>query len=195
MIYSFLRVIAAALLNIVFRLEVYGLNEVPAEGPAIIAANHKSWIDPVAIGVVLKRRVCFMAKEELFRIPVFSALLRQLYAFPVKRSAADVKALKNALRLLRNNELLGIFVEGTRVKTGGIGEIKPGVYALARLSGAPVILCAIRGTRPIFVRCFPPIPNKIRLVFKRFEADPLSFDQEDYLRLLKHQLEGLYHDA
>lgn len=195
MIYSLLRIIAAALLYVVFRLEVDGLNEVPDEGPAIIAANHKSWIDPVAIGVALRRRVCFMAKEELFRIPVFAGLLRMLYAFPVKRGAADVGALKYAIRLLRKNELLGIFVEGTRIKTEGIGDVKPGIYLLARLSKAPVVLCAIRGSRPIFVHRFLPVPNKIKLVFRRFEADPSALDEKEYLQLLKQQLEGMYSEA
>jgi 1-acyl-sn-glycerol-3-phosphate acyltransferase len=187
--------IAILVLYSVFRLEVRGTKEIPESGPLIIAANHKSWLDPVAIGVAVSRRVHFMAKEELFHIPLFASLLRALYAFPVKREVADLRALKTAIKILRSNEVLGIFVEGTRVKAEGIGEIKPGIYALAKISGATVVLCAIKGTRQLFIRRLPPVPAKIKLVFKRFEADASVLSEKEYLAILKKTLEGMYNEA
>jgi 1-acyl-sn-glycerol-3-phosphate acyltransferase len=195
MIYYLLRLIAILVLYSVFRLEARGTKEIPESGPLIIAANHKSWLDPVAIGVAVTRRVHFMAKEELFHIPLFVSLIKALYAFPVKREVADLRALKTAIKILRSNEVLGIFVEGTRVKAEGIGEIKPGIYTLAKISGAPVVLCAIKGTRQLFIRRLPPVPAKIKLVFKRFEADASVLSEKEYLAILKKTLEGMYNEA
>lgn len=192
MIYSLVRAILKAFLTPVFRFEAKGVNEIPDKGPLVVASNHKSWLDPVAIGVVLKRPVSFMAKAELFRYPVFGWLIRNLHAFQVKRGEADLSALKNALRILKEGKVLGIFVEGTRIKSEGIGEPKKGVYAISKSSGAPVVLCAIKGTRPLFVSKFPPVPNKVKLKFELFEADARSMEEGDYLKALKERLERMY---
>lgn len=192
MIYRLLRLILKVILKPVFRISAENLNEVPEEGPVIIASNHKSWLDPVAIGIVLKRRVYFMAKAELFSIPVFNLLIKSLGAFPVQRGKADISSLRSALKVLKEGKVLGIFVEGTRVKSPGIGELKPGVYAISRLSKATVVLCAIKGTRPLLIKKFPPVFNRIKLKFLKFTLDPGKFLEEEYLAEMKKQLERMY---
>lgn len=194
MIYWLVKLILKMLLTPIFRFSFENTDSVPESGPVIIASNHKSWIDPVAIGIALKRKINFMAKAELFKYPVFGWLIHKLGAFPVKRGAGDISAVKSSLRILRENRVLGIFVEGTRVKTEGIGELKPGVYAIAKLSKSPVILCAIKGSRPLFKRKLPPIPSKIKLKFEPFEIDPLQFDQESYLVEMRKVLERMYYE-
>lgn len=194
MIYRIVRAILKAVLTPLFRFEAKGLEEVPPEGPAVIASNHKSWLDPVAIGIVLKRPVSFMAKAELFRYPIFGWLIRNLYAFPVKRGEADISALKNALRILKEGRVLGIFVEGTRIKAEGIGELRKGIYAISKSSGAPVIACAIKGTRPLFRSKFFPLPGKVKLKFELFRADARVLGEEEYLKALREKLERMYNE-
>lgn len=194
MFYWFLKYLLGILLRPVFRFDFKNNNLIPKKGPAIIASNHKSWLDPVIIGIASQRKVRFIAKAELFRIPLLNWLIISLGAFPVKRGAADISAIKMSLRILRQGDVLGIFVEGTRVKKEGIGELKPGVYAIAKISQAPVIICAVRGTRPLFKRRFLPFPNRIKLKFESFEIDPRTVAEEEYLHMMKNRLERMYNE-
>lgn len=121
-------------------------DRVPAEGPIILAPNHVSTLDPPIVACASPRTLAFMAKEELFRPPVFGPLIRSLNAFPLKRGKGDIEAVKMALRLLEARYALLIFPEGTR----GPGEVmlpfESGVYALARKTGAPVVPVGVCGT-------------------------------------------------
>lgn len=182
MIYRTVRLILKLLLTPLFRIRAEGLEAVPARGPVIIAANHKSFLDPVVLGIVLKRPVRFMAKKELFNIPLFGWLITRLGAFPVDRGKPDRASLRNSLEILENGEVLGIFVEGTRIKKPGIGEIKQGVYLISKMSRAPVVVAAIRGTRPLF-----KTPATVR--FLAFDANPARLTAEQYTAELKKILE------
>ncbi|MCX7831791.1 MAG: 1-acyl-sn-glycerol-3-phosphate acyltransferase [Actinobacteria bacterium] len=194
MLYWLLRHLLGIFLKPIFRIEFKNIDLLPEKGPAIIASNHKSWLDPVIIGIAARRKVRFIAKAELFKIPLLNSLITSLGAFPVKRGAADIGALKTSIKILKTGDVLGIFVEGTRVKQEGIGELKPGIYAIAKISQAPVIICAIRGTRPLFKRRLLPFPNKIKLKFESFEIDPRTVAEEEYLRIMKNRLERMYNE-
>jgi len=140
--------------------QVSGQENVPKRGPVVLIANHTSYLDPPALGVASPRRVYFMAKEELFRIPLFGWLLKGLGAFPVKRGTPDRRAFKRALAVLAAGNVLGIFPEGTRSKTGELGPAEEGAAVLALRSGAPVVPAGITGTRgsgPIRVAFGPPV--------------------------------------
>ncbi|HHY35251.1 MAG TPA: 1-acyl-sn-glycerol-3-phosphate acyltransferase [Firmicutes bacterium] len=145
MFYRFVRFVFSIIVKIAFRLEVSGLDKVPAQGPAILCSNHISWWDPVILGCLLKRPVRFMAKRELFSYPIFGTLLRWLGAFPVDRGKADVGAIREGLKVLEAGEVLGIFPEGTRQRDRTrLGAPHPGAALLALKTHAPIVPVAIR---------------------------------------------------
>ena len=139
MFYRLVRAIYRFYLTYLRGWVVEGRENIPARGPLILVANHTSYSDPPILGAALTRRVHFMAKEELFRYPVFGPILHRLEAFPVRREAVDRSAIRKALQILREGKVLGMFPEGTRIKTGQLGEAQPGVALLATKSGAPIL--------------------------------------------------------
>ena len=146
MLYAFLKPIAVFLMRAWFGLRVRGAEHVPASGPALIVSNHQSILDPPVIGGAARRQIYFLAKAELFRIPMFGLLIRALHARPVRREGSDPGALRTAAQLLGEGKALLVFPEGTRSLNGCLGEGKPGVGMLAVTSGAPVVPVYVSGT-------------------------------------------------
>jgi 1-acyl-sn-glycerol-3-phosphate acyltransferase len=142
----------------------------------LLVSNHVSVLDPPFVGGTAPRPVCFMAKEELFRIPLFGRLIRALNARPVRRDGSDMRALKTSLGLLREGRALLVFPEGTRgVEGGPLGPGKPGVGMLAMLSGAPVVPVFVSGSGAALPRGRAlPRPAKVRVPFGR----PLVYKDE-----------------
>jgi 1-acyl-sn-glycerol-3-phosphate acyltransferase len=128
-------------------LKVYGKERVPREGGAVLAMNHFSYADPPAFGVACPRRIVFVAKVELHGIPGFGSLMRAHGALAVRRGESDRDALRLMREAVRNNQLLGLFVEGTRQKSGVPGEAKPGAAMVAIQEGVPVVPAAIHGSQ------------------------------------------------
>lgn len=150
MFYKILKVLFQILFGILFRPVIKGKENVPMTGGMIMAANHMSNWDPPMAGTYMPRPVAYMAKEELFSPAIAGAIIRSLYAFPVKRGAADRAAIKTALGILKQGLCLGVFPEGTRSKTGKLGKAEAGVGLLAAMSKVPVVPTAIIGTNKIF---------------------------------------------
>ncbi|MFC7442149.1 lysophospholipid acyltransferase family protein [Laceyella putida] len=150
MLYTLIRGFARFLLNILYRVEVKGERHIPTQGPVVLCANHISNFDPPLVGAFITRQIHFMAKDELFRIPILARFLRELNAFPVKRGAGDSAAVKNAIRLLRDGQMLGIFPEGTRSKTGELGKAHIGAALIALKGKAPIVPVAIIGPYRLF---------------------------------------------
>ena len=131
---------------IMFRVEVIGKENVPEEGCAILCCNHYSNYDPLSAAIYLDRLPRYIGKKELFRNKILAWALRQVRVFPVDRQAAmDMKAVRTALNVLKEGEILGIFAEGRRVKEGEDVAAKAGVALFAMKGNAPVIPCAISG--------------------------------------------------
>lgn len=126
-----------------------GLENIPTQGGVIIAANHISLWDPPVLGAGLSRPINFMAKEELFAISGLRWIITTMKAFPVKRGAADRGAIRHAINLLKNGEVLGLFPEGTRSKTGQLGKPEPGIGMIALKAGVPIVPAAIIGTNQV----------------------------------------------
>ncbi|MDR3709807.1 MAG: lysophospholipid acyltransferase family protein [Capsulimonadaceae bacterium] len=127
-------------------ISAYGKENVPETGGAIIAANHASFSDPPVLATILKRPLRFFTKAELFDVPVFGAGCRLLGAFPVNRGSADRTAIRNALGVLENGELLVIFPEGNRGDGVSFGQPEKGIGLIALKAGVPIVPAYIDGT-------------------------------------------------
>lgn len=139
-----------------------GREHIPRHGGAIIASNHRSFLDPFIIGTMARRPMYYIAKEELFCNRVLSWLLAALGAFPVARGRGDAEMIDTATQLLARGELVLIFPEGTRTRPGPLGSPRRGVGRLALGSGAPVIPVAIIGTEAVR-RGWRLRPHKVRV--------------------------------
>ena len=128
-----------------WRMEVSGLENVPMTGPLVVACNHVSYVDPVALGCALPRPLWYMAKSELFAIPVLGRAIALVNAFPVDRSKGGLAAIRKSVALLKEGKAIGIFPEGTR-NLEGQAEEKSGAALLASLAGALVLPAAVIGT-------------------------------------------------
>jgi 1-acyl-sn-glycerol-3-phosphate acyltransferase len=169
--YEVMRRLAWSVLRLGFGHRTIGAEHIPLTGGLILASNHVSHLDPPAVGVGARRPLHFMAKAELFRIPLFGGLIRRLNAYPVEREGADATALRHALLLLRRGEALLVFPEGTRGTPGGpLRQGRAGAGMLAALSGVPVVPTYVEGTgralprgasrprrAPVTVRYGPPL--------------------------------------
>ena len=107
--YNFLRALVSVLIRLIFKIEITGLENIPKEGGAIICANHLSAWDPVVLQVAVKRRIYFMSKIELFSVFFVGFVLRRIKAIPVKRTGADITAIKQSLKTIKGGDILGIF--------------------------------------------------------------------------------------
>lgn len=153
MFYRILAVICRGFFSLFFRVEYKGLENVPEEGPLLVCCNHISLLDMFLIAHRIPRRVYFMAKKELFKIPVVNYIIKVLGAFPVNRGHGDLNAAKTVLKLLSEGKAVGIFPEGTRYKKSKT-RVKPksGAVLFAMESGAPVLPVGIFGDYRIFSR-------------------------------------------
>src|SRR3954452_8591265 len=163
-VYELARFVLTPLAAVWYRFKVTGAEYVPAEGPAIIAPNHKSFYDSFFVGLATKRHLHFMAKEELFK-GRSARLLSGLGAFPVRRGTADPDALETARLHLDAGRVLAMFPEGTRFRDpDSLKSPRKGVGQLAIEAQAPVIPCAIGGTDSLFAGWFPK-PVKVQVSF------------------------------
>jgi len=145
-LYEILKPLVVLLMRAWFGLRVRGAEHIPSSGPALIVSNHQSILDPPVIGGAARRQIYFLAKAELFRIPLVGWLFRALHARPVRREGSDPRALRTAALLLEEGKALLVFPEGTRSLDGRLGKGKPGVGMLAVTSGAPVVPAYVSGT-------------------------------------------------
>ena len=148
--YSFARSLVNSVLSPIYRIEVIGKENVPADGGVLLCANHIDNLDPPVVGITAPRPVHFMAKEELFSVPVLGKIVPHLNAFPVKRGMSDREALRKGLGILKEGKVLGLFPEGTRSKTGEMGKGLAGAGFFALRSDAHVVPCAIIGPYKAF---------------------------------------------
>ena len=166
MFYRFARFLLKIIFKIRYKLVVHGNTNLP-ETPLIICANHINLWDPILLAIIFDRPIRFMAKKELFENKFLGFLLEKFGAFPVDRDNVNIKTIKDAIKLVKNNEVLGIFPEGTRVKTVSEENMKTGVAMIASRAGADVI--------PVFINSDYKFRSKVE-VFVRDKIAISSFD-------------------
>jgi 1-acyl-sn-glycerol-3-phosphate acyltransferase len=163
--YRFLRGFFAVVFHTLWPLKVRGADNVPKEGAAVVVCNHLSLVDPFVVGYGAHRIVNFMAKEELFGIPILGFLIRKVGAFPVDRARRDAAAMRTALTVLKEGQLLGMFPEGTRSTSGEMLELHTGAARLAMRTHVPIVPAAVHNTN----NALPPKrwirPARIGVVF------------------------------
>jgi 1-acyl-sn-glycerol-3-phosphate acyltransferase len=139
------------------RTRVYGSERVPRDGGLVVAMNHFSWIDPPVLGAACPRTLYFMAKVEAHRVPGLGQLMRSFGAFSVRRGESDREAVRTMRQIVRDGHALGLFVEGTRQRSGEPGPVQPGAAMVAINEGVPVICAAIRGSHEWRLGTFRPV--------------------------------------
>jgi 1-acyl-sn-glycerol-3-phosphate acyltransferase len=172
-VYELVRFVLTPYLLLFFRARSIDTDKVPADGPAIIAPNHFSFLDHFFIAVYLRRKVHFMAKSQLFEKPM-QFIYTHGGVFPIRRGHQDEEAFKTAHAVLARGDIVVMYCEGGRSRSGDLGEAKPGIGRLALESGAPVVPAAIAGSeraRDWKKGQFP----KVTVQF----GDPVRFEQVD----------------
>jgi 1-acyl-sn-glycerol-3-phosphate acyltransferase len=178
--YKVLQLIGTTFLKIFFRVELVNSHLIPKEGRLILCSNHTSYIDPVFICLFFPRIIYYIAKKELFDIKVLRRIINFYNAFPVNRGNLDMKLINTSLRVLRAEQVLGVFPEGTRSVDGKIRKGQRGVGLISSMAKAPILTMAISNTNKIVQkprkRLFFP---KIRLIFGDL-IDPEDFDFKNH---------------
>jgi 1-acyl-sn-glycerol-3-phosphate acyltransferase len=146
-----------AAVRLLARLRVYGAERVPPNGGLVVAANHFSWIDPPALGAACPRTLYYMAKVEAHRVPGLGQLMRSFGAFSVRRGESDREAVRTMRQIVADGHALGLFVEGTRQRSGVPGPVQPGAAMVAINEGVPVIAAAVNGSHDWRPGNFAPV--------------------------------------
>jgi len=144
--YSLVKSFARLVFVTVYRIRSYGDNFVPETGGALVLSNHQSNLDPMAIGVVCRRRLNYVARKTLFRFPPLRWLMNSLDAISIDREGSGFGGLKETLKRLKRGEMVLLFPEGTRTADGEVQSMKPGFCAIARRAGVPLVPVALDGS-------------------------------------------------
>ena len=148
--YRFLVSIVSVLVKLIYRVKINGIENLKDDQPFIISANHIHIFDPVILATLTKRQIFFLSKKELFEKKLFAKFFGKLGVIPIDRDNTDIKAIKSCFRVIRAGNILGIFPEGTRVKTVDINNMKKGVALIALKNKVNILPIHIEGTYRIF---------------------------------------------
>lgn len=147
--YTLVRILVSLPTLLIYRVRAIGVENVPRSGALILAPNHFSQMDHFFVGLYLRRKVRFMAKSQMFGPPVLTYIYKHGGVFPVRRGHRDEKAIETALTILGQGEMLLVYAEGGRSRSGKLGGVKPGIGRIALESGAPVVPVAIQGSEKV----------------------------------------------
>jgi 1-acyl-sn-glycerol-3-phosphate acyltransferase len=151
------RVTVQPIVKLLAPMRVYGRERMPREGGVVLALNHFSWLDPLAFGAASPRTIYYMAKVEAHRVPGLGQFIRGFGAFSVRRGESDRDAVRMMRYVVSSGNALGLFVEGTRQRSGVPGKVQPGAAMVALQEEVPVVPAAIHGTQVWRLGNFKPI--------------------------------------
>ncbi len=185
-----IRFVMKIFMSLFYRVKYYGVENIPEEGGYLLCCNHISDLDVIVIGLKIKRKVHWMAKEELFKVPVLAQLIKKLGAYPVARGKGDDRAKQKTMDLLKEEKIVGIFPQGTRTKGKNKDEIKAkyGAAKFAIESGKPVFPVGISGGEKLF--------SRINLVYGKpyvIEGEEgKEYTKDDYQRISQKIVDDIY---
>jgi len=166
-----------------FRGRVFGVQNVPNHGGVLLVCNHQSYLDPVLVTLALHREGNYMARDSLFANRLFRILIESLNAFPVRRGSADMGAIKETMRRLRDGKVVVTFPEATRTRDGHIGNLHGGFASVAKRAGASLVPVVIEGAFESWPRWRRlPAPHRIVVVYgEAIAADTVASMPPDQL--------------
>lgn len=166
MFYTFVKLFCHPLVRIYLKLRVEGQERIPSEGPALLVANHASFLDPIVLGSACSRRIHFIVLQSMYDLWRLRWFYWGMETIPVRTEEADPRAIRQALTRLRRGETVGIFPEGGRSEDGSLKEPRPGAALLAAASGVPVVPCYIGGARAAWPPgTYFPAPGRVNVRF------------------------------
>lgn len=185
--------IVSPMLHTYFRGRIYGADRVPLQGPLLVVSNHASYFDPPLLSNCVRRPVAYMAKEELFKTPVFRQAIQLYGAYPVKRGGSDRSAIKAALSRLEKGWAVGIFLQGTRTKDARIPSPKLGAALIAAKAQVPLLPVSLWGTQDILVKG-KSLPQSVPITVRIGEPiePPESGDRSGLLDLTQRCTDAIH---
>jgi len=194
--YQFIsKILVFPIFKFLFRGELDGSINIPDKNSFIIVSNHGSLLDPPFLGHALGRKVSFMAKQELFNIPILSQIIKACGAYPVKRGVVDKNSIILASKKLFNNQIIGIFIDGTRQKNGFVNNPKNGAALIASKTKKILLPVAIINShRLVRFKFFLPFFSKVIIRIGKPISYPLSSSKNDITETtiqLKNQINFL----
>ena len=193
LIYQFVsQLIVFPIYKFIFRGRLIGRENIPEKGSFIMVSNHGSLLDPPLLGHALGRNISFMAKSELFRIPLLGFIIKACGAYPVRRGIADKNTIKIACQKLSNNNSIGIFIDGTRQKNGRVNKPKQGA-ALLSFKNQKLLLpvAIINSHRLVRFRIFIPFFTKIVIKVGKPINPPNSTSKNDLVLVTNYLQETI----
>lgn len=197
LLYNTFRVVARQVGLSFYRIRVFGRENWPGDGGALVCSNHQGYFDPVLVGLTCDRRLNYLAKKSLFRWPL-KPMIEALDAIPVDRGGTGLAGLKETLKRLKRGEMVLIFPEGTRTETGEVARLKPGFIAVARKAKVPLVPLAADGSFQAWPKWqLLPTVGVVHVCI----GEPISperiaeLDDEALLALLQRTLEALFDKA
>lgn len=185
--YEFARCVVKVFLKIAYHITFEGVEHIPDQGGYLLCCNHRTYMDPLFVGLKVPQALKFMAKEELFEVPVLKHVIKKLGAFPVARGKGDSGAVDFAVETVKSGQVLALFPEGTRSKDGTLGKVKSGALVIAAQTKAMIVPAVIlfegklKFRSKVTVRYGEPIA---------YESLPLKEITPQNLKAAKHLLAG-----
>lgn len=193
MFYNILISLIRPILKLLFKVRVHGEFDL-GEERLIVCSNHIGLLDPIVLACITDRPIHFMGKKELFDIPVLNKIIRGLYAFPVDRDKPSMSTIKEAIKVLKDENILGIFVEGTRVKEFSLENAKAGVGMIAYRANSDIQPFKIESTYKLFSEINVYVRDKIEIDKYDKEKHSYQYIAEDILLTIYDKKDAIQND-